>query len=128
MEVWVNAVTGFRDNSFMPYINYQNEGKAPPPYSPNTSPYNYGLYDTAQPACGTWLNNLHQFQALQKGETITPGSTCNSRQAFPPTAFIPAEIVDKTGRIHMTPPYIGNGFLQYQPLIRHAGQVGNQNY
>lgn len=124
MEVWVNAVTGFRDNSFMPYINYQNEGQSPPPYSPNTSPYNYGLYDTAQPACGTWLNNLHQFQSLQKGENMTPNQTCGSGR-FPPNAFLPAEIVDKTGRIHMTPPY---GFAQYQPLIRHAGQVGNQNY
>ncbi len=71
MDVWVNAVTGFRDNSFMPYIDFQNEGKAPPPYSPNTAPYNYGLYETAQPACGTWLNNLHQFQALQKDEPIS---------------------------------------------------------
>lgn len=132
MEVWVNAATGFRDNSFMPYIDYQNEGKAPPPYSPNTSPYNYGLYNTAQPACGTWLNNLNQFQELQEG-VLPQMRSCGVNGCYSNSKAIPAAIIDKTGRIHSFPPYINGGYGQtvqntYQPLLRNASQLGNQNY
>src|SRR6185503_11838506 len=101
---------------------------SPPPYSPNTAPYNYGLYDTAQPACGTWLNNLHQFQALQKGEALTTNPQgCNVNGRWLPTTMLPAGITDKTGRQHMVPPYITTGFPQYEMLIKNARQVGNQN-
>ena len=120
MEVWINPKTGFKDLSFRPYSEYMFEGKSSPPYSPNGSGYNFGLYQTAQPACGSWLNNLHQFQNDQmKGNNInTP---------------VPAMIVDKTGTLHRVPYYITDPYtaqnygVRYDTLLRNAKQVGNQN-
>lgn len=115
MDIWVSASTGLKDNSFSPYVDYSTEGKGLNPYSPNSSGYNYGLYDTAQPSCGTFLNNLHQFQRAQE-----QGNNIN----YP----IPAAIIDKTGQMHRVPYYSTCNSATTQSTNAYQSLVQNSKY
>lgn len=92
MNVWVDPKTGERDRSFRPYIEKEELGNELTPYDPNNR-YNYGLYQTAQPSCGYWVDALGQFNERSRG---------------------PYEVVDRTGRLHMIVPNWYSQGLKYQ--------------
>lgn len=60
MEVILNP-DGTRDRSYRPYIEEEELGNSVYLYSPNGPGYNYGLYDSAQPSCGTWYNEYQTW-------------------------------------------------------------------
>lgn len=96
MNVWLNP-DGTRDREFRPYISQEETARSVYLYSPNGPGFNYGLYETAQPTCGGWLDIYDQYPSK-----------------------IPFEVVDKTGRLHMVQPTNWRHGYKYQPLLKNA--------
>lgn len=99
MNVLLNP-DGSRNREFRPYIEEEEQANSVYIYDPNT-PFHYGLYDRAQPSCGSWLDIYHQY----------PSKT-------------PSQVVDSTGRLHsVMPNYAEYGYC-YQPLMRNVRPSG----
>ena len=105
MQVWLNS-DGTRNREFRPFIKQENQANSIYLYDPNGPGFHYGLYDTAQPTCGTWLDIYYQYPSK-----------------------IPAEVVDSTGRLYMVRPNWwrhgykysqSGGGEKYDPLLRHV--------
>lgn len=96
MDVWVNPVTGRRNMEFRPYISEEEQANSVYLYDPNR-PFHYGLYDGAQPSCGSWVGQIWDQYAQRA----------------------PSEVVDRTGRLHLVRPTWWRD-LQYEPMIKHT--------
>ena len=95
MEVILDP-SGKRNRDFRPYIEEECQGNSVYLYDPHT-PFHYGLYDTAQPSCNSWIQNYHQYPSK-----------------------VPISIIDRTGRMHyMKPNWFKHG-LKYSDLRNHA--------
>jgi len=107
MNVWVRPDSGLRDREFRPYINEEELSRSVYLYSPNGPGFHYGLYDTAQPSCTSWLDIYEQYPSK-----------------------IPAEVVDATGRLHLVRPnWYRHGYKydageRYENLLRHTRPTG----
>lgn len=98
MNVLLNA-DGTRNRDFRPYISEEETSKSIYLYDPNGPGFHYGLYDTAQPTCGSWLDIYYQY----------PSKT-------------PASVVSNTGRLHLVrPTWWRHGINRYyDSLMRHS--------
>jgi hypothetical protein len=97
MNVLLNA-DGTRNRDFRPYIEEEELGNNLYLYDPNGPGFHYGLYDTAQPSCGSWLDIYYQY----------PSKT-------------PAAVVSNTGRLHLVrPEWWRHGYHYYEPLMRNS--------
>jgi len=95
MEVILNP-DGTRNREFRPYIEEEEQANSVYLYDPNGPGFYYGLYATAQPSCGSWLDLYDQF---------------------PPHA--PGPEIDNTGREHLVRPwYWKHG--PYASLLKHT--------
>ncbi len=79
MNVWLNA-DGSRNREFRPYIEQEETARSVYLYNPEGRSFYYGLYASAQPTCGLWVDNIYNQY---------PSRT-------------PAESVDSSGRLAMT--------------------------
>lgn len=90
MQVWINPNTGFRDRSFRPYINGENEQRfGSMPYDPNGRSFNHGLYEKAgQPTCDMYPSVLREYRNIggnpsysytKQGNVIHDLRTCSRR-------------------------------------------------
>lgn len=59
MNVWLHS-DGTRDFSYMPRPELSGQANSIYLYDPER-PFHYGLYDKAQPSCGTWLDLYDQY-------------------------------------------------------------------
>ena len=96
MNVWVN-LDGTRNREFRPLIQEETLAKSVKLYSPNSRGFVYGLYQQAQPTCGTWLDLFNQY----------PSKT-------------PSEIVDSNGRLHLLKPDYYKHGIRYKDLLENA--------
>jgi hypothetical protein len=95
-NIWVN-LDGTRNRENRPIIEKEGLADEIYLYNPNGRGFNYGLYQMAQPTCGTWLDLFDQYPSK-----------------------IPKDIVDGSGRLHpLKPDWFRHG-LRYQDLSRHA--------
>ena len=62
MNVWVNA-NGTRNRCYRPYIEQEEQANSVYYYDP-FRPFHYGLYDMAQPSCGSMRALYYQYKAL----------------------------------------------------------------
>lgn len=97
MDVWVDPRTGLRNRDFRPYISLEEQANSVYLYSPNSRGFNYGLYETAQPSCGSWLDIYYQYPSK-----------------------VPTEVVDRTGRLHLIKPSWWRHGLRYEDLLKNA--------
>ena len=97
MNVWLNE-DGTRNREFRPYINQEETSRNLYLYSPNGPGFHYGLYDSAQPSCQSWVRGIYD--------------------QYP--SKVPSEIADNTGRLHMVRPSWWRRGYKYDPLIRHV--------
>lgn len=98
MNVWVDPQTGMRDRSFRPYISEEEQGNSVYLYDPNGPGFHYGLYDMAQPSCGSWVGQIWD--------------------QYP--SRVPSEVVDREGRLHMVRPSWWKRGYKYEPMVRHS--------
>ena len=96
MEVWLDS-SGRRDREFRPYISQEETSRSVYLYDPNGRGFNYGLYESAQPTCGSWIDIYDQFPSK-----------------------IPSQIADKTGRLHAVRPNYWRHGYKYDPLLNHT--------
>lgn len=99
MNVWVNS-NGLRNRDFRPYISQEELARSVYPYSPNGSGFHYGLYDQAQPSCGTWGELFNQYPS-----------------------HIPSAVVDRSGRTHMIRPNYWRHGVKYEDLRDHLSNT-----
>lgn len=93
--------SGLRNRQFRPYIEQEELSRSVYLYNPEGPGFNYGLYDQAQPSCGSWLDIYEQY----------PSKT-------------PFQVIDDTGRLHsVEPDYATYGYC-YEPLMRHVRPSG----
>ena len=95
MQVILNE-NGTRNRDFRPYISEEQQGNSIYLWDPNV-PFHYGLYDTAQPSCGSWLDIYYQYPSK-----------------------IPLNVITRTGRTFLVQPNWFNHGYKYQSLLRHA--------
>jgi len=95
MQVLLNP-DGTRNREFRPYIEQEEQGNSVYLYDPNV-PFHYGLYDTAQPSCGSWLDIYKQY----------PSKT-------------PLSVVNYTGRQHLVRPWYWKHGHLYRPLLEET--------
>ena len=96
MEVLVDNRSGKRNRDFRPYIEEECQGNSVYLYDPYV-PFHYGLYDTSQPSCQSWVQNYRQYPSK-----------------------VPLSVVDGTGRMHLLQPSWFRHGLRYQDLNRNA--------
>ena len=60
MEIWLNP-SGTRNREFRPYIEQEETARSVYLYDPENYGFHYGLYDMAQPSCGSWLDIYDQY-------------------------------------------------------------------
>ncbi len=71
MNVWLNA-DGTRNRENRPYIQEEESARSLYLYDPEGPGFNYGLYDMAQPSCGSWLNGIYdQYPSHNPGAVVT---------------------------------------------------------
>jgi len=100
MDVILNP-DGTRNRNFRPYIEEEEQANSVYLYDPNNRGFNYGLYNTAQPSCESWLGLYNQYPSK-----------------------IPGSVIDNTGRLHMVQPPNKKGY-HYEPLLRHMRPYRN---
>ena len=98
MNVWIDQKTGRRDRSFRPTIEDEWQANSVYLYDPNGSGFNYGLYQGAQPSCGSWVGQIWD--------------------QFP--SRVPMEVVDKTGRLHLVRPTWWKYGYKFEPMLKHT--------
>ena len=96
MNVWLRE-NGQRDREFRPYIEQEELARSVYLYDPEGPGFHYGLYQSAQPTCGYWLDIYNQY----------PSKT-------------PWEVADKTGRLHLVRPAYWRHGYKYSPLLRNT--------
>lgn len=69
MEVILNP-NGTRDRSYRPYIEEEELGKSVYLYAPNGPGFHYGLYDSAQPSCGLWIDQYKAWPSRTPAREI----------------------------------------------------------
>lgn len=97
MNIWVNS-NGLRNRDYRPLIQdewYANEVSL---YNPNGAQPSSGLYETAMPTCGPFINVWKHFDSR-----------------------VPAATVDPYGRMHMVPPVVQGS--NYMPLLQHIAPL-----
>lgn len=80
MNVILNK-DGSRNRDFRPYINEEEQSNNLSLYDPNGRGVHYGLYDSAQATCGSWMDVYRAY----------PSKT-------------PAAVIDSDGRMHISRP------------------------
>ena len=93
MNVLLNP-DGTRNREFRPYIEEEEQANSVYLYDPEGPGFHYGLYDTAQPSCGSWLDIYDQYPSKN-----------------------PFAIIDYTGREHLVRPWYWNRGYRYKPLL-----------
>lgn len=107
MNVWVHPKTGLRNREYRPYIEEEEQSNSVYLYDPLGPGFHYGLYETAQPSCGSWADLFHQYPS-----------------------HVPSEVIDSTGRMHMVRPnYWRHGYKYpvkegYENLVGHTRPTG----
>lgn len=96
MQVLLNP-DGTRNREFRPYIEEEEQANSVYLYDPNGPGFHYGLYDRAQPSCGSWLNIYEQYPSK-----------------------IPFAVVDYTGREHLVRPWYWKHGYHYKPLLEQT--------
>jgi len=96
MEIILNP-DGTRNRDFRPYIMEEEQANSVYLYSPNGPGFRYGLYESAQPSCGSWLDIYDQFPSK-----------------------VPGSVIDFTGREHLVRPWYWKNGYHYEPLLRHT--------
>lgn len=93
MQVLVNR-DGTRNRDYRPYIDGEELYRNVPLYDPNGKGPHYGLYDSAQPACQSWTNQLLKYEKHNN--------------------FQPAFVIDRNGISHYYQnPTIGQRRVMY---------------
>ena len=96
MNVWLNP-DGTRNRESRPYVSREELANSVYLYDPNGPGFHYGLYQSAHPSCGYWLDIYNQY----------PSKT-------------PSEVVDSSGRLHLVRPTYWKHGYKYEPLLRHT--------
>ena len=95
MEVWLNP-NGTRNRENRPLIDQEEGSRNVYLYDPYRS-FHYGLYDQAQPTCGSWLDIYHQYPSK-----------------------VPVAVTTNTGRLlPLGAKYFTHG-MKYDALARHS--------
>jgi hypothetical protein len=102
MNVWVNPITGRRNREFRPRIEEEEQANSVYLYNPEGPGFYYGLYQQAQPSCGSWVQLFNQY----------PSHT-------------PQAVISESGRMHRVKSY-GKGYC-YNPLIDNVYPAGYHN-
>lgn len=100
MNVWVNVPFGERNREYRPYIFEEGQSNSVYLYDPNGRGFQYGLYQTAQPTCGSWLDIWDQYPSR-----------------------VPSEVADRSGRIHMVRPEWWRHGYKYGSLEKNTRQM-----